>query len=151
MAGPTENFGITVEGLAKLEQMPSRLERAQLAFVGELTQDLAGEVRKQIRSRSGRLAGSWHGQAVSSTLGLLETSGTRYGRASIRGAYFRARGRALVFRGRDGELIFRRWVRIKPGAYIGRPDDRKNTYVSRALRQRRRIAQAALERTIGRA
>lgn len=145
-----EQINIKVEGLQKLADTPQRIADAQYRFVEELTQGLGSAMRKQIRSRTERLAGSWHGHAVSSTQGVVETTGTEYGKASVRGAYIRARrGRVLAFRNRQGELTFRKWVRLAPGNWIGRPGDRRNSYVTRMLRQRRAIAQEAFSRTLG--
>lgn len=145
-----DEISIKVDGLQHLAGTPDAIAAAQYRFVEELTQGLGSAMRQQIRSRSGRLAGSWHGHALSSTQGVVETTGLAYGKASVRGAYIRARrGRVLAFRNRQGELTFRKWVRLAPGNWIGRPDDRRNSYVTRTLRQRRLIAQEAFKRTLG--
>lgn len=144
-----DHVSIDVDGLGGLERTGDALDRLPRRFIENLTADLAASIRSKIRSRSGRLAADWRGRAETDRLGFVETTGTRYGKASVRGAYLRPRrGRVLAFRDESGRMVFRRWIRLAPGNYIGRPGDRRNSYVSRGLRDRRAIAQRALKRTL---
>jgi hypothetical protein len=146
-----DTITVTVPGLARLVRLPGAIEDGQRRFVDQLSRDIAGEFRKHIHSKSGTLAGRWHGAGVDATHGLVSADGPEYLQASVRGAFVKAKhGKVLRFRGRDGEMVYRRWIRLTPGDYIGRPDDRKNSYVTRALRNRRAVAERAFEATFGR-
>jgi hypothetical protein len=143
-------ISVSIRGLSKFEGLPAALEQAQRRFVDELAKGIAAEFRKHIRSRgSGGLAEHWKGHGIDSTRGIVEASGPVYLKASVRGAFVKARnGKVLRFE-KNGQVFFRRWIRITPGDYIGQPDDRKTSYVTLALRNRRAIGERALADTLG--
>jgi hypothetical protein len=141
---------VSVPGLARLERLPGAIENGQRVFVDRLSKGIAEEIRRHIRSRSADgLAAHWKGHGVDATTGVVEASGPAYLGASVRGAFVRPVHAKVLRFVKDGEVLFRPWVRITPGDYIGRPDDRKNSYVTRALRNRRAIAEREFEATFG--
>jgi hypothetical protein len=144
-------FSVEVENLGELEQVPGDLERAQRRFVEDLADDLTNAIRKTIRSRSGRLAASWRGRALTDSLALVETSKARapHATASLRGNYVTAKTAKVLRFPAGGRLVFARAVRYYSGSYVGKPGDRKSTYVAKAFRKRAQIAREAFARRFG--
>jgi hypothetical protein len=134
-----ELFSLRLEGLSEAARIDGWIETAQQRMLEEGCQRLAGEVRSAVRSRSGRLAASWTGRALSSTHGVVETVGVRYARASVRGNYITPKSKRVLRFTVGGRVVFARFVRYAAGSYIGRRGDRRNTYVTRAMRRRNRV------------
>jgi hypothetical protein len=82
---------------------------------------MAHEVRSNIRSKSGKLAQSWHGVVHRGGNAAVVSAGVAYARASVTGAYMTPKKKA----GRRGLKLadgrFRIWSRIAAGAWTGNP------------------------------
>lgn len=132
---------IEVKGISSTLTLPTRIERARRGFKASVGEGLVVEIGRNIHSRSGRLSASWRAIHVSATGGIaLRSQGTEYAKASVGGAYIvRKRGRALALA--DGRFF--RFVRLTPGHYIGRPTDRRTSYITRAFDHFREITRAA--------
>lgn len=122
---------MAVEGLEEAAKIPGWLDHAQRAFVQDAGERVAEAIGDAAPRRSGRLAASWEGRAISSTAARV-ASELDYAKAQARGSFASPKsGRALRFA--DGG--FARFARIPATNY-----DRKG------LRKRRRIVLDAFSR-----
>lgn len=153
MPSPTGDrmFSVKIDGLSQAERIPGGLAAAQRAFVDEASEDLAAAIRGRIRSRTGRLASTWTGHAISSRIGIIESeAGLPYRVPSTRGAFIVAKNSKALRFVVQGRVYYRKWVRLAPGSYVGRPHARNTGYVNQALRNRRAIVLAAYQRVFNR-
>jgi hypothetical protein len=122
-----KTISITVKGMAELNRIPGFLDGGARRTVERGTKKIAKSVGDAAPHRSGALALSWQGVALTSNVGRVWSS-SKYAAKIDRGAYVRARGgRALRFGGE-----FRQWVRFAP-----------HPYVKKGLRPRARIMREA--------
>lgn len=138
---------VEIVGLTNALKLPAKLEAKRLLLQKDVADDLAGEVRSRIRSRSGRLAGSWRGRVRRDGQAVVESTGVPYGRASVRGAFIQRRNRKAL-RGHEGR--FAKFTRVNPGAYVGEPRNRRLSYVDLAFQQFGRVVDKAFQRRFGR-
>ena len=132
---PRSSFSVKVEGLEEASRIPGWLDSAQERFLHEAAEQIADAVGAAAPRKTGRLAASWKGRALSSTRALIASRGTSYAKAQARGAYITPKsGKALRFS--DGS--FRRFARIPATNY-----DRKG------LRKRGRIIRDVFARAFG--
>jgi hypothetical protein len=132
-------YEVHVKGLGSALEIPAKLERSRVAFKLSVGEGLVEEIRHNIRSRSGKLAASWQARHVRGAI-LLQSKGVLYARASVGGAFLVPKNkRALAFA--DGTVRMR--ARLNPGAYIGRPNDRRTSYVTLAFHRYHEITRAA--------
>jgi hypothetical protein len=134
------SIDISVRGVGSVLRLPEKIERSRRFFQTTVGESLVFEIRRNIHSRSGRLSASWHAALLAGGGLAIRSEGTEYARASVRGAYINPKNkRALAFA--DGR--FRNFARLNPGHYIGRPKDRRTSYVTLAFDQFRVITRAA--------
>jgi hypothetical protein len=137
---------VHVRGISSALELPGKIERARRKFKLAVGEGLVFEIRQHIHSRSGRLSESWKAAVTATGSPVVRSRGVEYAKASVGGAFIQPKKKqALHFA--DGR--FARRVRLNPGAYIGRPSDRKTSYVHLAFAEFKTITNAAWHACFG--
>jgi hypothetical protein len=130
----------------RITQIGRRLSRAEMELFRRCGEGLVEEVRSNIRSRSGALARSWRWRRNGGWIELRTSS--RYGRASVKGAYIKPkRKKVLAFRV-AGQTVFARAVRLTPGSYVGNPGGHEG-YLDEAVKEFGPIVRDAFGKSYG--
>lgn len=120
------NVSVKIEGLSELAKLPGFLDNAQRELLENGARKVADAIGDAAPKKSGRLAASWTGRAISSTKAVVQ-SRSPYAKSQARGAFIRPkRGKALRFS--DGNV--RGFARIPA-----------TNYDKKGLRKRNQIIQ----------
>ena len=131
-----------INHLERSLKLYGRLERAGKKAKLDVAEAVRDEIRGEIHSRSGQLAASWEGVVVAGDP-IVRSTGLARAKASVAGAYIRPRRRRAL-RLADGR-VRRGPIRIRPGAWIGRPRS-KQSYVDVVLKRAPDVIERVLER-----
>jgi len=137
---------IELRGLKGAQAIPQELRRAASELKQEVGDGLVAAIRRRIRNRSGRLSASWMAHVTAGGRNASISSRHPGAKASVFGAWIvPKRKRALAY----SSGAFSMHTRLNPGAYIGRPRDRKTSYITLAFAQFGAITKRAFGKAFG--